>query len=114
MPSQWCTNKTCQAKTDDIHLAPCDLGDLCTTHRTAPSRDYPGRWILYHGGAEVYASKTFAHTFEFSVALGARKGECEGDSICWRASDGDPRIGEIWFTGFYRHGTWDSFGEYRS
>jgi hypothetical protein len=103
MRSQWCANRTCKAK--------CNLADLCTVHRGDSCEDYPGRWILYHGGAEVYASKDFANTW---VKLGARDGECEGDSICWCATDGDPRVGQVWFTGFYRHGTWDSLGTYRS
>ncbi len=113
MRSQWCSNKTCRGQTDDRALAPCNCAELCTVHRGQPCEDYPGRWILYHGGAEVYASKDFANTFAFSEKLGARDGACEGDSICWCASEGDPRVGQVWFTGFYRHGTWDVFGAYR-
>jgi len=109
---RWCNNRTCRATGDN--LAPCKLAELCTVHRTQPCDDYPGRWILYHAGLELYRSKDFRNTFEFAVRLGARKGELDGASICWDASEGDPRIGQVWFAGYYTHGTWDIFGQYRS
>jgi hypothetical protein len=102
--SQWCSNKTCNHG--------CALADLCTVHRGEPTADYPGRWILYHAGQELYRSKDYANTFDFAVRIGARKGELDGATICWDASDGDPRVGQGWFTGFYQEGRWNQFGQY--
>lgn len=104
--SQWCSNRTCRKS--------CNLADLCTVHRGDQCDDYPGRWVLHCGSSELYASKDFGNTFEFAVKLGARNGDCDGYTICWRATEGDPRIGQVWFTGFYRHGTWNVFGQYVS
>jgi hypothetical protein len=69
-------------------------------------------WRLYCGGNEVYASKDYANTYDFAVRMGAKNGDCDGWSICWDSTDGDPRVGQVWFTGFYRHGTWNLLGQY--
>lgn len=81
-----------------------DLG----TDRCEPCREWPGRWLMcWEGGSAEHA--TFEEALEDALTR-----ECAGASVCWEASEGDPRIGQVWFTGFYRAGTVDAFGLYRS
>lgn len=92
--------------------------ELGTTHRNDPCQEYPGEWIVYLSGASN--GKSF-HSYDDAWEFAAEKnGYFEADyfhvnvSICWKCSDNDPRIGEVWFTGFYQHGKFDQYGQYKS
>ena len=74
--------------------------DLGSTFRNDPCIEYPGSWLLYVDGVEqpsynsledaMIAYNKFFHETVSKI------------TVCWKASDNDPRIGEIWFTGFYQ------------
>lgn len=63
-----------------------------------PCAEYPGEWLVR---GESYSNK---HAALATAALYAERSGEEID-VCWKASENDPRIGEVWFTGFYRVAT---------
>jgi len=81
--------------------------ELTTAERGAPCVEYPGQWIVYCGESTAVFPSLLA-------AIDAARSAGVTASVCWSASDNDPRIGEVWFTGFYTHGRTDTFGRYRS
>lgn len=86
---------------------------LETYERNQPCLEYPGRWLVYVDGNQ----ETPRDSFEEALSLANKLwNETDGAtiSICWNASDNDPRIGKTWFTGFFQCGKIDSFGCYRS
>jgi hypothetical protein len=86
--------------------------ELTTVDRGNPCVEYPGEWIVYYNDHEdtsrsfdsleaaYLSAQQFANVTEFCP------------SVNWAASPDDPRVGEVWFTGFYRHGKFDQFGRY--
>lgn len=94
------------------------FAELGTVHRTEPCKEYPGSWILYVNGAE---KSIHPH---FNLAFNAGNQACDeydiGEkmnppdiTICWKASDNDPRIGQVWFTSFYQFGKFSIFGTFK-
>jgi len=75
--------------------------------RTEPCVEYPGEWLVFIEGKESGSFDSFDIVFKFAE-------EKEEASICWSCSDNDPRVGEVWFTGFYQHGRFDQFGRYKT
>lgn len=85
------------------------LNSLGTARRGEPCAEYPGTWIVYVNGEEI---DTYVDTEENgdarSRAIKSAKmllDEGEEDvkvSVSWRCSDGDPRVGQVWFTGYYQ------------
>lgn len=93
--------------------------ELGTAHRGEPCQEYPGTWLVYSGGKELPPLPSFDEAYQVAYK------ECiEYDnedrnapiniSICWKASDDDKRIGQVWFTSFYQHGKFNQFGSYRT
>jgi hypothetical protein len=89
--------------------------ELGHVHRTEPCIEYPGYWLVYVDGSEVSQCITFEEAWEVckrgldtALQLNAKV------SICWTCTESDPRVGEVWFTGFYQHGYFDQFGRYVS
>lgn len=80
--------------------------ELGHVYRTEPCVEYPGRWIVYVEGEERSTHESLEQAFAVAQALDIES------SICWEASENDPRIGEVWFTGYYCHGKFDAFGRY--
>lgn len=85
--------------------------ELGHVHRTEPCEEYPGEWLSYREGGDERSFPTFQAAYNDALA----RNEIDGakTSVCWCASNNDPRIGEVWFTGFYQHGYFDLFGRYR-
>lgn len=100
-----------------------ELGDV---YRNAPCQEYPGTWMLcppQHLEAMGYGSSSTYSSDAEAIAAGnalldkleAAKVEYDTTdlSVCWKASDNDPRVGEVWFTGFYKLGSWSHFGYFK-
>ena len=101
--------------------------ELRPSERVNPCQEYPGEWLLCvpnsllpHVGEEFKESHTSLEAARLAGhhllnRLEDNKVEYNPRdiSVCWNASDNDPRIGMVWFTGFYMHGRWDCFGRYR-
>lgn len=96
------------------------FADLGTVHRGEPCQEYPGEWLVYYPNRKVEDNNSFA-TFEEAYAFAKTKeGYFPEDpyfspihvSIFWNCSEDDPRVGKVWFTGYYRHGKFDRFGRY--
>lgn len=98
------------------------FAELKGYERNAPCQEYPGRWLVYYPNRKVEDQHEFP-TFEEAYTFAKTKEGCFPEdpflspihvSICWDASEDDPRIGKVWFTGFYQHGKFDQFGRYIS
>lgn len=100
--------------------------ELGTVYRTAPCVEYPGCWLVCtpkHLEDMGYGS-IGAHTLEEAQAAGSKLlDKLEADlveynprdiSVCWEASDNDPRVGQVWFTGFYKLGHFNHYGHFRT
>ena len=91
-----------------------ELGDI---HRCEPCEEYPGSWMIFINGEVPMDEETHQ---DFEAAYLAAKREWETSvledppivAVCWRASDNDPRIGQVWFTSYYRHGAINQYGQY--
>ncbi len=101
--------------------------ELGHVHRTEPCQEYPGQWLLCLPNAlkEAVGEYQESHTSQESARLHGEEilNRMEADlveynprdiGVCWQASDNDPRIGQVWFTGFYQHGHWNHYGQYRT
>jgi hypothetical protein len=86
---------------------------LGTTHRGDPCKEYPGMWLVFAIGKEVASRDTFDDAWS-CADVACKMAPPETVSICWKCSDDDPRMGQVWFTGFYQHGKFDAFGRYRN
>lgn len=74
------------------------LKDLKSSERTQPTRDYPGRWLVFGDDKLVGDFPTDEEAYRFATRVCDRHDKV---SVAWEANDDDPRIGEVWFTGFY-------------
>ena len=85
---------------------------LGTKKRNDPCQEYPGVYLVYVKGEEVYGSRDFNH----AKAVASRKLDEQVGivevSVCWAASEDDPRIGSSWFTGFFKVGKFNQFGRF--
>lgn len=102
--------------------------ELGHVHRTEPCFEYPGEWLLCIPKAledkcadyyrESHASQKEAQDCGQRLLAWLEQSQVEYNpreiSICWKCSDDDPRLGQVWFTPFYRHGSWSVWGQYRS
>jgi hypothetical protein len=101
--------------------------DLGNVHRTEPCMEYPGEWMLCIPKAleeksreyyrESHASQKEARDCGDRLLAWLEYNRIEYNpreiTVCWKCSDEDPRIGQTWFTPFYRHGNWTFFGGYK-
>jgi hypothetical protein len=109
--------------------------DLSPSERGAPCLEYPGEWLvcipegLGEHWSRFWFSKERTHlghsyqTFEEALQIGkdflnyleeARvEYQASKISVCWKATDNDPRASQVWFTPFYQHGKFNVFGEYK-
>lgn len=110
--------------------------ELNTATRTKPCQEYPGEWLVCipdglggHWSRFWFSDKNrphLGHSFQtFDEAMNIAKNFLNyleenhveynptNITICWKATDNDPRIGEVWFTPFYMHGKFNFFGDYR-
>lgn len=109
--------------------------DLTTSTRGNPCEEYPGEWLvclpetLGSYWSRFWFSKERPHlghsfqTFQEALDIGKdflnylQDNRVEYNprdiSVCWKATDNDPRIGQVWFTGFYMHGRFNIFGDYK-
>lgn len=99
--------------------------ELGTVHRGEPCQEYPGTWIVVVKGENQpwdlsgpkFEKEYFENSFQqaFDLASKLNKNDLvEKVSIYWECSDNDPRVGKVWFTGFYRHGWFDIYGRYNT
>jgi len=86
--------------------------ELTHVNRGAPCAEYPGQWIVYAKGEVVgtFDSKDGAMLCAQTIV----DTTSEKVSVCWACSDDDPRVGQVWFTGYYQLGYFDSFGRWVS
>ena len=85
--------------------------ELTTVNRGAPCKEYPGTYFLYRNGQEfshasgqVGESEALSLLFNvvYNAELHARSADYRGTyTLAWSASADDPRIGQVWFTGYY-------------
>ena len=78
--------------------------ELDTAHRGDPCAEYPGTYYIYHNGNEVDTfTGAFGETFARDKLRRVMYHNPLGGtfSLAWKASDTDPRIGQVWFTGYY-------------
>jgi hypothetical protein len=100
--------------------------ELGTVHRGAPCQEYPGTWLVTvsnditsksNRGTMLCGSKNEAITAGTALVNTLEDELVEYNprdiGVCWQASDNDPRVGEVWFTGFYKLGHWNHFGHFR-
>lgn len=86
-------------------------------YRCEPCVEYPGAWLVYINGDSPPGDPTF-NSFEEAWSFAKREWEINPlevtpkISVCWKASDNDPRIGEVWFSPYYQHGWFDQYGKY--
>jgi hypothetical protein len=85
--------------------------DLGSVFRNSPCIEFPGVWAVYINGGDERLFPTFADAIDKGKEL---SDIYDNVSICWIASDNDPRIGQVWFTPFYCHGKFTPFGVYKS
>lgn len=91
--------------------------ELGTVHRCEPCVEFPGTWLVYINGDAPPGEPTFG-SFEEAHIFAKREWEITPIeptpkvSVCWKASDDDPRVGQVWFTPYYQHGYFDQFGRY--
>lgn len=79
--------------------------ELGGAHRCEPCQEYPGEYIIYHNGKEVNkcsGSVGESEARNFMVRVIGTYDDPSEYSMCWSASDDDPRVGQVWFTGFYK------------
>lgn len=100
-------------------LALPKYANLGVAHRGDPCEEYPGQWLVYASGKEETSHASFGDAFQAAQKAVDEYDSKEQDapirvSICWQCSDNDPRIGEVWFTGFYQHGKFNQYGQYKS
>lgn len=87
------------------------FADLTHVHRGNPCQEYPGEWLLFQDGKEIGSHSNFDAAWKAAQ-------EMLGDvnfqklAICWKCTDGDPRVGKVWFSGFYRHGYFNQWAVY--
>lgn len=89
--------------------------------------EYPGEWLLCIPKAleslcreqyqESHTSQADARQAGDKLLMWLEYHRIEYNpseiTVCWKCSDEDPRIGQVWFTPFYRHGQWTFFGGYK-
>lgn len=98
------------------------FAELGQVHRGEPCQEYPGEWMVYYKSPDedIEVSKgSFDEAYQaaskFLIKYDADVREFPLQlSICWKCSDNDPRVGQVWFTGFYQHGKFNQFGSYVS
>jgi hypothetical protein len=111
------------------------LDELDTVDRAAPCQEYPGEWLVFipeslgsHWSRFWFSKERthLGHSFQaFNEAMEIAKGflaYLENEkveynptkiTIGWKASDNDPRSGEVWFASCFVHGKFNVFGEYK-
>lgn len=76
------------------------FAELGSVYRTEPCLEYPGTYFVYRNGNDEKSFPSLKEAWDYVLT---DLSEFEGEvSICWQCSDDDPRIGQGWFTGFYR------------
>ncbi len=87
---------------------PC-YESLTTSNRHDPCREYPGAYHVYADNNHV---GDFYGEYEGGTALDRAKRQAlnlpdaMNIAVYWAASEDDPRIGQGWFTSYYRVWTW--------
>ena len=99
--------------------------ELSQIDRNAPCQEYPGDWFISFPGRDGKSRETSEALSSVSRAIEKALKIIQSYedmgleynprdfSISWRCSDDDPRIGQVWFTGYYTHGRFNFYGEYR-
>lgn len=96
---------------------------LQTHERGAPCLEYPGEWLLYlpipYKGSHTHTYPTLEEAKRAAMRItnvfeeAGLEYDIRKVSIGWKCSDNDPRIGQVWFTGFFVHGRYNLFGDYK-
>jgi hypothetical protein len=96
-----------------------ELGHI---YRGDPCKEYPGTWIVYQDGTEIGSFRwekdgddpfTDAKSFALKQWEECLSAVSPKISVCWCSDDADPRIGQVWFSGFYQWGWLNSYGTWR-
>ena len=88
-----------------------NYSQLGHVHRCEPCKEYPGEWLVYCRGEHT---GTFASADAAIRSAEIQSRDSAHTSVCWASSSDDPRVGEVWFTGFYRLGYFDQYGRWIS
>lgn len=92
--------------------------ELGAAKRNEPCEEYPGTWYVFLDGTEV--GKFRDAPTDPPGSKGARDLACEfakkmsevgTTTVCWDCDDNDPRVGQVWFTGFYQYTKYGWEGE---
>ena len=96
---------------------------LTSVNRGEPCQEYPGDWIIHlpipHQGQTEHKCTSLGAARQTAerILMAFESAKLEYDptqvTISWKCSDNDPRVGETWFTGFYTHGKYNIFGDYK-
>lgn len=109
------------------HYTELNTGRGDSTDRGDPCIEYPGEWFVnFPNKQDTRTSETTEAfpTLESAIRKAQKILDAYEDqkieynprdfTISWKCSDDDPRIGLVWFTGHYRHGHFNHFGNYVS
>lgn len=79
------------------------FSQLGKVYRVEPCQEYPGRYLVFtDGNDEKDCGPNLLDAYADVMRRDLDQNDIRKHSICWQASEDDPRIGEVWFTGFYR------------
>lgn len=101
-----------------------ELGHIC---RTEPCQEYPGEWLLsIPEGVKSHVGEHYTEKHDSrlaAISAGDRllswleynrvEYNPRDVGVYWKCSDNDPRVGQVWFTPYYKDGNWTFFGGYK-
>jgi hypothetical protein len=90
------------------------FAELTHVHRSEPCEEYPGVWLSYVNGNQEKEFATFEEAYIDAAKRQYVTNELVITSVCWHCSHDDPRLGEVWFTGFYQVGRWTTLGTWKT
>jgi len=73
---------------------------LGTHERNQPCLEYPGTWLVFVDGNDGRGYNTLYEAAEKARELAEQNPDSK-IQIGWECSNNDPRVGQVWFTGFY-------------
>jgi len=86
--------------------------ELTHVNRGDPCQEYPGRYLSYLNGDDERSFESLEEARQDAYQrMPFTAPEMEA-SVCYSCSDDDPRIGQVWFTGFYQVGKYNRWGQW--
>ena len=82
--------------------------DLGSVYRNDPCEEHPGTWVVFLNGSEVAMFRdvpngpsAHAEAIRFARDIVQATDDADQIAVGWSCDENDPRIGEVWFTGFW-------------